>query len=65
MYPDTPQTDFAESFWPHIQMVDIYKIHSRFSLSKHSSDSESIFSELIITSVESVSPFCAFEDAVI
>ena len=28
MYPDTPQTDFAESFWPHIQMVDKNKIHS-------------------------------------
>ena len=28
MYPDTPQTDFAESFWPVMQMVNKNKIHS-------------------------------------
>lgn len=28
MYPDTPQTDFAESFWPNMQMLNKNKIHS-------------------------------------
>ena len=28
LYPKTPQTDFAESFWPFMQMVNKNKIHS-------------------------------------
>ena len=28
MNPDTPQTDFAESYWPVMQMVNKNKIHS-------------------------------------
>ena len=28
MYPDTPQTDFAESFWLAMQMVNNNKVHS-------------------------------------
>ena len=28
MYPNTPQTDFAESFWPTMQMINKNKVHS-------------------------------------
>ena len=27
MYPDTPQTDFCESYWPTMQMINKNKIH--------------------------------------
>jgi len=28
IYPDTPQTDFCESYWPNMQMINKNKIHS-------------------------------------